>query len=148
MKRRMLATRLGPDLLAGEAGFDTIGGRAREIATADALVADVLLDQRIACGIGNVFKSEVLFLERTAPAARLSSLTDDRLAALYVTARRLLRQNAGGGPRVTRPGGQGSGRLWVYGRRGQPCFRCGAPVRYARMGLAHRSTYWCSACQP
>jgi endonuclease-8 len=147
VRRRVLEARLGPDLLGGELPLVVIVARAREIAPPDAPVTDVLLDQRIACGIGNVFKSEVLFLERTAPAARVSGLSDDRLAALYRTAARLLRHNTGGGPRVTRPGGKGPGRLWVYRRRGQPCFRCGGPVRCARMGRDHRSTYWCPRCQ-
>jgi endonuclease-8 len=144
--RRVLSARLGPDLLAGERPLDTIVGRARTLAAVDAIIADVLLDQRIACGIGNVFKSEVLFLERTAPALLLSRVCDERLTMLYSTARDLLKRNAGPGPRVTRPRTGEGARHWVYGRRSQPCFRCGAPIRYARMGRYHRSTYWCPGC--
>lgn len=147
VRRRVLAARLGPDLLGAALPLGVIVARAREIAAPESVVADVLLDQRIACGIGNVFKSEVLFLERTPPAAPFSDLPDDRLAALYLTASSLLRSNTGGGARVTRPGGDRQGRLWVYGRHGKPCLRCGEPVRYARLGQDHRATYWCPGCQ-
>ena len=141
--RRMLNIRVGPDLLAGELPLDSIVGRARELAAAEDIIADVLLDQRIASGIGNVFKSEVLFVERTGPALPLSRVSDERVALLYSTARELLQQNTGPGPRVTRSGGEAGSRLWVYGRHRRPCLRCGTPIRYARMGRHQRSTYWC-----
>lgn len=147
VRRRELAASLGPDLLAGDPPLLTITARARELATDDTMIADVLLDQRVACGLGNVFKSEVLFVGRTAPAKRLAVMDDEQVARLYVAARRLLQRNIGGGPRVTRPGNEQAARLWVYGRRGQRCFRCGESVLYARMGQHNRSTYWCPACQ-
>ena len=144
VRRRVLAARTGPDLLAPELTLGTLVPRARELIAGDAIIADVLLDQRVACGIGNVYKAEVLFLERTAPETRLAALSDDELEALYGRARNLLQRNTGSGARVTRPGG----RLWVYGRRGRPCFRCGEAIRCARLGQRFRSTYWCPACQP
>ena len=147
VRRRVLNARLGPDLLAAELSLETIIGRARGLAMTDDIVADILLDQRIACGIGNVFKSEVLFLERVAPATRLFAMSDHRLARLYLTARELLQRNTGRGPRVTRPGNDGGDSLWVYGRHGQRCWRCGEPIRYGRLGRHYRSTYWCGACQ-
>lgn len=147
VRRRELAVRLGPDLLAADPPLAAIIRRARGLAAPDTIVADVLLDQRVACGLGNVFKSEVLFVERTLPATLLVAMDDPQIERLYVAAGRLLQQNTGRGPRVTRPGDEPGARLWVYGRRGQRCFRCGAHVRYARMGRHGRSTYWCPSCQ-
>jgi endonuclease-8 len=142
-----LEHRLGPDLL-GE-GFDAAGAvtRARELLQPEAPLVDVLLDQRVACGIGNVYKSEVLFLEGHHPLARLSDTPDAVLVALYTTARDLLRRNLGGGPRVTRFADDGLGRLWVYRRKGEPCLRCGERVQALRAGKDLRSTYFCPACQ-
>ncbi len=139
--------RLGPDLTRETPAIDALLERARDIPSADTAVTDLLLDQRIASGIGNVYKSEVLFLERCAPRTRVGDLTDDTLAALYRTAERLLKNNLGGGPRVTRTTADGRGILWVYGRARRPCLRCGALVERAYLGRHLRSTYWCPSCQ-
>ncbi|MEJ2575377.1 MAG: zinc finger domain-containing protein, partial [Gammaproteobacteria bacterium] len=110
-------------------------------------LADVLLDQRIAAGIGNAYKSELLFLRRLAPDRTLGELDDEELRALFSLAGALIRANLGGGPRTTRFLSDRAGRLWVYRRRGEPCLRCGTLVRMARLGEDRRSTYWCPACQ-
>ena len=103
----------------------------------------MLLDQRVAAGIGNVYKSEVCWLHRVNPFTPLAVVGPDRLRALLATAHRLLVANLGHSNRVTYRDG-----LAVYGRRGQPCPRCGTPVRMNRQGPMARSTYWCPACQP
>lgn len=148
VRAQVLAVRLGPDLLAHHLDLAGILGRVRELADPEALIADVLLDQRLAAGIGNIYKSEVLFLAGLLPSTRLRAVGEERIAALYRLAQRLLAENRGPGPRTTRRSPDGSAPLWVYGRRGQPCLRCGTPVRYARLGQHHRATYWCAACQP
>ena len=107
----------------------------------------MLLDQRIASGIGNVYKSELLFIERVAPLAALRDTPDSVLSALYTRAHVLLRANLGGGPRVTRFEGGRAGRLWVYRRAGAPCLRCNTPIVGAPLGRSLRSTYWCPRCQ-
>ena len=140
--------RLGPDLIAGHPKLEGIAARARALLEPDALLVDVLLDQRVACGIGNVYKSEVLFLEARSPYARLGETSDKVLTGLYRRAAGLLRRNLGGGPRVTRPVADGRSTLWVYRRRGLPCLRCGAKVEGADLGRIPRSTYWCPGCQP
>ncbi len=144
-----LARRVGPDLL-GEAPppYDALPARARALLRPDSPAVDVLLDQRIAAGIGNVYKSELLFLEGVAPLRPLAELDDERLVGLYTRARDLLQQNLGSGPRRTRGTRGGSGALWVYHREGEDCLRCGAAVRRARLGRGLRSTYWCPGCQP
>ena len=102
---------------------------------------------RIAAGIGNIYKSEVLFLERVNPFARVASLPDEVLRTLLRTARRQMRRNVGTAERRTTHGGNRSA-LWVYDRARQPCARCGTPIRRVLQGPHARSTYWCPACQP
>ncbi|MFB3909573.1 MAG: Fpg/Nei family DNA glycosylase [Candidatus Eisenbacteria bacterium] len=149
VREREIETRIGPDLLAPELDLDRVVARARRFVDPDATAADLLLDQRVASGIGNVYKSEVLFLEGIAPRRTFAALDDETIRRLYGTARDLLQRNVGAGPRVTRFAGEGTeGRLWVYHRLSLPCFRCGRPIRYARIGRTNRSTYWCAACQP
>ncbi len=147
VRRRRLDVALGPDLLAAQGDFDAMLARAREIAAAQTPIVDVLLNQRIATGIGNVYKSEVLFLERLAPHASLGDLDDDRLLRLFRRARHLLGRNRHGGPRVTRRANDDAGRLWVYGRTGQPCLVCDDRIRSAKLGQGLRSTFWCPSCQ-
>jgi endonuclease-8 len=147
VRRRTLAMALGPDLLAPALDEARIVQRARSLVAAATPILDVLLDQRIASGIGNVYKSEVLYLEGLHPMVRLGELNDDRLIDAYRRARGLLQRNTGGGPRVTRWANDAAGRLWVYGRGRQPCLRCAQSIRVARLGKDVRSTYWCPTCQ-
>jgi len=148
VRRRVLDTRLGPDLVDDAVAPDELVRRARAMMDPQDLVGDVLLDQRVAAGIGNVYKSEVLFVERVSPFSRLGDLADRRLAACYATAADLLRRNLGGGRRVTRFERDGAGRLWVYRREGMPCLRCDGRIEAKRLGRHHRGTYWCPRCQP
>ena len=136
--------RLGPDLLSP--AFDEAEALARFRAADGQQIADALLDQSIAAGIGNVYKSEILFLERVSPFDAVASLDDDTLRRLLRTARRVMRQNVGTGRRRTTPGSRASA-LWVYDRAGRPCARCGTPIRRAFQGPHARSTYWCPTCQ-
>lgn len=147
-RERSFETRLGPDLTAADPPTVSPARRARGLLAPETILADVLLDQRVACGIGNVFKSEVLFIEGVDPSMRLDRASDRALERLYLRARDLLRRNLGGGPRVTRFVGDGAGRYWVYGRTNLPCFRCGTPVERRRSGRTLRSTYRCPVCQP
>ena len=114
----------------------------RALCAERAPLVDVLLQQRAASGIGNVYKSELLFLEQHAPLTELRSVNDDALRALYERAHVLLRQNLGPGLRRTHPGG-----LWVYRRGGEGCLKCGTRIQRARLGRHARSTYWCASCQ-
>jgi endonuclease-8 len=134
---------LGPDLCSDVVDLDQVIERVPRFASAETEVGLVLLDQRVACGIGNVYKSEVLFARRVDPFAPIGSLTAVDLKELYVTASELLRRNLEGGPRTTVPGG-----LAVYDRANRPCVRCGTPVAARREGETPRVTYWCPSCQP
>ena len=141
------ANRLGPDLIRD--GFEptAILRRVGALLSADTAIVDLLLDQRIAAGIGNVYKSEVLFWEHESPYARIRDLGDDRIIALYRRAAALLGENLGGGRRSTRDNRDRRGRLWVYGRADLACLRCGARVERVSLGANPRSTYWCVGCQ-
>jgi endonuclease-8 len=139
--------RLGADLIRDGLDPDELLRRIRAFCTPGTLLVDLLLDQRIAAGIGNVYKSEVLFLEWQPPSRQVGRLDDAPLVALYQRAGTLLSENVGGGARTTRFTAGGGGNLWVYGRRDLPCWRCGTPVRRGDLGARPRSTYWCPCCQ-
>lgn len=147
VRQRTLQVTLGPDLLVDQVEYKKILIRARDLFSADAPLLDVLLDQRVACGIGNVYKSEVLFLAGCNPKVHLGQINDEQLERLYRLASLLLKQNKHGGPRVTRRVNDDAGKLWVYGRKGKPCLRCEDFIRSARIGKGMRSTYWCQTCQ-
>jgi endonuclease-8 len=117
-------TALGPDLCDPEPDLDEVVARFARLVEPGAEIAPTLLDQRIASGIGNVYKSEVLFAERLDPFTRTDARSSDRARALYGTASRLLRANLGAGRRRTVPGGYA-----VYGRAGRSCRRCGGEIR-------------------
>jgi len=146
--------KLGPDLLAE--AFDAGEALRRLRERGDTAVADALLNQRVMAGIGNVYKSEVLFLCRINPFTAVQSLDDTRLASIVETARRLLRANVSeglaamttyAGFRRTTRRDDPQQRLWVYGRARQPCRRCGTSIRVKAQGTDARLTYWCPGCQ-
>jgi endonuclease-8 len=147
VRERILKTRLGPDLIDAETNPRIVVRRARALLSAETPMVDVLLDQRVAAGIGNVYKSEVLFIRQCPPLRSLESINDTALEACYATAADLLRRNLGGGRRITRFERDDAGRLWVYGRGNLPCLRCGTRISYARLGKDLRGTYWCAGCQ-
>ena len=143
---------LGPDLLAPDFDAAEARRRLRDPARAELEIGVALLDQRALAGIGNVYKNEVLWVERVSPFARVSTLDDATLDRLVATAGRLMRANvdARRGPeRVTTTGdGAAPGALYAYGRRARPCRRCGTQIAMTRQGLdLPRSTYWCPHCQ-
>ena len=146
---------LGPDLLGRE--FDAGEALGRLRARPDAAIADALLNQRVLAGIGNVYKSEILFVCRINPFALVRDLADEALADLIQAARRFLLANVAEGlsPMTTYAGFRRTTRrddpkerLWVYGRGRLPCRRCGTPIAVRKQGLDARLTYWCPACQP
>jgi endonuclease-8 len=145
---------LGPDLLADLFEPAAVVERARRHPH-DA-VGDVLLNQRVVAGIGNVLKSETLFVSRVNPFARIADLADAVLLRIVGEARRLIAASVVEPGRMLTPAGgrrttgsmNPSVRLWVYGRGGKPCRVCGTAVRSRKTGLDARLTYWCPTCQP
>jgi endonuclease-8 len=145
---------LGPDLL--DPSFDPGEARRRMRGDPGKAIADVLLDQRVVSGAGNVFKSEILFVARIHPFDPVSSLTDADLDRILEVAVRQLRTNVITRPRIPAPvagrrttGSMIPGRgVWVYGRGGKPCRKCGTEIRSRKTGIDARLTYWCPVCQP
>jgi endonuclease-8 len=146
VERHPVLTTLGPDLLS--ARFDADEAVRRLLAVRDVALGEALLDQRLVAGVGNVYKSEVCFLERLDPWGPVRSVPEVSLRSALATARRLLQANVRGGRRVTTGVGAVGGSLWVYGRAGRPCRRCGTIIQSRRQGEQGRLTYWCPRCQP
>lgn len=143
--RHPLLRSVGPDIIAPD--FDARQARAWILARPKLEIGMALVDQRAMAGVGNVYKSELVFLCRLWPFARVDQLAAEAVDRLIAGSQRLLRQNRGGGPRITGPALDPDERLWVYGRRGAPCRACGATVEVRRQGPDARSTYFCPACQ-
>jgi endonuclease-8 len=145
-------SRLGPDLAKPD--FDAVEAlaRLRHPERTATEIAVALLDQRVMAGIGNVYKSEILWIEQVSPFALVGDLDDATLERLIATARRLMLENvdARRGPeRVTTAGDRGApGPVYVYGRGGRPCRRCSTPIASRKQGRdLPRLTYWCPVCQ-
>ncbi len=147
---------IGPDLLSDSFDPDAALQRLRAHDAGD--IAETLLNQRAMSGIGNIFKSEVLFVAGVNPFTPVPALSDDDLRQIITIARRLLNANvrsqSGGGItthftlRSTSARAEPNDRVWVYQRTGQPCRKCGTPIASRKQGPYARGTYWCPACQP
>ncbi len=137
---------LGPDLCVPEPDLDAALARWDAIVEPGTTVAEVLLDQRVAAGIGNVYKSEVLHRLRVDPFVDAALVPVEIRSQLLETASRLLVFNLTTTRRTTISGPPGS--TAVYGRARRPCPVCQTPVVMRRHGDLNRSTYWCPRCQP
>lgn len=145
LRRNGYLQRLGPDLMREDVDLGSALARMRVHNAAP--IGEAVMNQTIAAGIGNVYKSETLFAARINPWTRVGELSDEQLLDYLRESHRLMRINRGPGRRVTRFRDDG-GRHWVYGRTGQPCYVCGAPITVRRQGDAGRTTFWCAKCQP
>jgi len=134
---------LGPDLLGPD--WDAAEAVRRLERSAARPIGEALLDQRNLAGIGNLFKSEVLFLRGVSPWNQVSEVKD--LPKMVDLARRLLDANKARIGQVTTGDTTPGRQTWVYGRQGAPCRRCGTQIRKRTDG-AERMTFWCPSCQP
>ena len=109
-------------------------------------IEEAIMDQTRVAGIGNEYKSELLFIARLDPSLPVDEVTDDALRELLTSARSWMRRNlVTGGRRRTRHGGGPPG--WVYGRTGQRCLVCDARIVRTGRERSGRSTYACPECQ-
>jgi len=144
---------LGPDLTDEPLDVAHVVARLRDPGQAGVAIGEALLDQRVMAGVGNVFRSEILYLERVDPFAPVGSLDDRTLERLVTTAHRLLQANIGPRSRAQRSTTGGAPEaagapLWVYRRTGRPCRRCGTSIRAASLGRdLPRTVWWCPRCQ-
>ncbi|ADG98872.1 DNA glycosylase/AP lyase, H2TH DNA-binding protein [Segniliparus rotundus DSM 44985] len=132
---------LGPDLLGPD--WDPETAAERLTAQPDRPLAETLLDQRVMAGVGNVYCNELCFLVGRLPTSPVGAAGDP--ARLVARAHALLRANRDRARRTTTGDSRPGRELWVYGRRGLPCRRCGTPIRYDPDGP--RVRYWCPFCQ-
>lgn len=154
--RKTMIPVLSQDLLKQD--FDLRGAIAGVQEHADEKIADILLNQRVMAGIGNVYKSETCFICGVNPFRQVRTLDRSQLEQLIFTARKFLALNVAeeadgeistyAGLRRTTHTADQSARLWVYGRRGEPCRRCGTPIEMRKQGAGARTTFWCPVCQP
>ncbi len=174
LERSSQVPKLGPDLLSEE--FTVEAGMARLALYGaehpEAEIAVVLLNQRVLAGLGNVYKSEVAFAAGVNPFRAMRTITGREMEVMVEKSQQWMKANvldatpasqdrSSGTPEV-----RGNGivtysgnrrttgrmdreeRLWVYGRQGHECRRCGATVMMRKQGVEARSTYWCPECQP
>lgn len=160
LERSAQVPRLGVDVLGGEYSVDR-GVRALRDYGAEhpeAEVGGVLLNQRVIAGLGNVYKSEVAFAAGVHPFRAMRTVTERELERMADAAQRYMKANVADGAsggivtysgnrRTTREMDRSS-RLWVYGREGQECRRCGVLIERRKQGTGARPTYWCPSCQP
>jgi endonuclease VIII len=145
------------DVLSSGFNFEEAVGNF--LAHSSDAVADVLLDQSVLAGVGNVFKSEICFVTGVHPFTPVSALAPAQVRALVTAARKLVAANVledsgelivtyRGQQRRTTHASDPTESLWVYGRHGDPCRRCGEPIRRRLQGVDARVTFWCPLCQP
>jgi endonuclease VIII len=137
---------LGPDLL--DTAFDADEAVRRLRADPGRTIGEAVLDQRNLAGIGTIYRAETLFLRGVSPWRPVGEIDD--LPELVRLARRLLDANKDRAGTVTTGNPARGQQLWVYGRAGQPCRRCGTVIRRAELGpaLEERIAVWCPHCQP
>ena len=134
---------LGPDVLADEFDTSEFVRRAR-LGEGQKSISEVLLDQQVIAGIGNVYKSEILYLEKVNPKRPVAECDDSVLVSIAERAVKVMGPNVGRSRSTT--GGLEPGRpTWIYGRGGEACRRCGTRIASDEHG--GRITYWCPGCQ-
>ena len=160
LQRYTQVPKLGVDILSGDysvdAGVQALKQRAATHPTDEIAVA--LLNQRVLAGLGNVYKSEVAFAAGVNPFRQMRTITEREMEVMADVSQKYMKANVldGSGDGIVTYSGNRrtthsmdrSDRLWVYGRQGQECRRCGATVMMRKQGEQARSTYWCPECQP
>lgn len=138
---------IGPDFLGETFDFDEAMRRIRS--TPDEEIASVLLNQRVVSGIGNEYKSELLFMSGVNPFRPVREISDERLRRILETSRKVMLANIRkrSPARITTFRLDPSAGQYVYGRGRKPCRKCGTPIEYAKQGKDARGTYWCPKCQ-
>jgi endonuclease VIII len=130
--------RLGPDILATPPDFGRMLARMQSV-DGGRRFGEVLQDQTVVAGIGNMWMAESLWRARLSPWLRLREVSDDDRARVLDTVAGLMRAAVDAGREPPKR---------VHGRAGRPCPRCGTPIRSLGQGDANRTAYWCPTCQP
>jgi endonuclease-8 len=155
LNRRPGLNRLGPDVLGST--FNSQDALTSLASRPEMEIGEAVLSQSVLAGPGNVFKSEICFACKLDPFRKVGSFTAEELERVVETARSYMTANiteTSGDKIVTYTGFRRTtgradpyARLWVYGRAGEPCRRCGTPIEVRRQGTNARKTYYCPHCQ-
>jgi len=141
---------LGPDVLAADFDVDEVLRRAAR-RPPDYTLGELLLDQQVLSGLGNIYRCEALFAAGHNPWTPRTAVDDAALRELVVTGARLIRANVARGTTMDREfqvGVAGPAAPWVYRRAGRACRRCHSTIARGHLGAQPRSVYWCPGCQP
>jgi endonuclease VIII len=130
--------RLGPDILGSPPAIDVMLSRMAAVDESRRL-GEVLQDQSVVAGIGNMWMAEALWEAKLSPWRRLAGTDNSRRRLALDTAARLMRSAL--------DDGRGRGKN-VHNRAGRPCPRCGTPIRARGLGDDNRTAFWCPSCQP
>ena len=144
-RRHPILGRRGPDLCRADADLEECVDRIMNYQERDTPIADVLLDQRVMCGVGNVYRCELLWACEIHPWAHVGSLKRGECREMVMLASEMILANLDYTPRGT--AAEFSGSRAVYGRQGKHCQRCGDLIKVTHHGEAHRVLYWCPNCQ-
>ncbi|HWH25089.1 MAG TPA: DNA-formamidopyrimidine glycosylase family protein [Pseudolysinimonas sp.] len=139
---------LGPDLLSPDWGDASAAEAVRRLeAEAATPLFSAVLDQRTMAGIGNVYANELCFLRGVLPTRPVGDVHD--VPGLVTLAHRMLFANKDRWTRSTTGDLRAGRALWVYGRAGKPCRRCGTRLLGGELGpaLQERQVAWCPVCQ-
>ncbi|MBA2545096.1 MAG: hypothetical protein H0V17_35965 [Deltaproteobacteria bacterium] len=145
--RGLAVAALGADILAADFDADVAAASAATHATRT--IADVLLDQRVVAGIGNIFKCEALFAAGIDPRTLVGVIPAAKLAEIYRAAQMQMRTSVSSGRNALSPDEPAhADRFAVYSRSGRPCKACQTPIESYRLGAEPRWTWSCPRCQP
>ena len=137
--------RLGPDLTRTDVDPREAVDLLLSYAEPEARLRDVMVDQRVMQGVGNVYRCEVLWAAELSPWAHIGDLTHHDALLIVSTAAKMVRVNSGRTRRATTQ--HTSAGLAVYGRCGQGCIRCHETIEAQPVGRSGRMLYWCPGCQ-
>lgn len=142
--------RMGPDLCQSDVDLGLVVNLLLSFPDPDERLGDVLLDQRVMFGVGNVYRCEVLWATGLSPYGRVGDLTESDAVRLVNTAATQLRASQQANTRSTATRSTGNdthNTLAVYGRNGQRCRRCPGSIDMSSMGPRNSVLYWCPGCQ-
>jgi len=140
---------IGPEPLGTDFNADYLAARARGKKVA---IKNLIMDQKIVAGGGNIYAAEILFHARVKPTRRAGRVKREELERIVEFTPKVLRAAIGSGGTTFRSyrdsrgrPGEFSKRLMVYGREGKPCYVCKTPIRNAVVG--QRASFYCPHCQ-
>jgi len=141
--------RLGPEPLSREFNANYLAEKARGRTSA---IKNLLMDQRIVAGIGNIYASEILFRAGVRPTRRAGRVTRSEIEKIAAAVPVILRAAIGSNGTTFRSyrdsrgqPGRFATRLRVYGREGEPCYTCSTPIKNVIVG--QRASFYCPKCQ-